>query len=121
MKDYKVVVAGGRDFKDFEKLTEVLDSVLRVRVETHNIVIVSGAARGADSLGEKYAIMRGYKVDTYKANWDALGKSAGYVRNKAMSDNSNASVIFWDGVSKGSKHMIDITVRSGKPFKVVHY
>jgi len=121
MDNFRVVVAGGRHFSDFTKLTLALDSALAAKKLTHNIVIVSGKARGADSLGEKYAKLRGYDVHEYPADWDKFGKSAGYKRNKQMASNSDASVVFWDGKSVGTKHMINLTKQVGNPIKVCYY
>ena len=122
MKDsFKVVVAGGRDFKCYKTLSSYLDKVLSNKVKTHNIVVVCGKARGADTLGEKYARERGYEVDYYVPNWDEYGKSAGYKRNEVMANNSHATVAFWDGKSRGTKHMINLTKTYGNLLKVCPY
>jgi hypothetical protein len=47
------------------------------------------------------------------ADWDTYGKSAGYRRNADMAKYSDAVVCFWDGVSKGTKHMIDLARQYG--------
>lgn len=101
---FRVIVAGSRDFTDYDLLKSKLDFLLKNR---NNIIIVSGTAKGADKLGEQYAKERGYKIAEYPADW-SLGKKAGYLRNKQMAENADAAVIFWDGESPGSKHMIDL-------------
>lgn len=116
---WRVIVAGGREFNDYLLLASTLDKLLRGKLMTHDIVIVSGKARGADSLGEKYAKACGFEVAEYPADWDKYGKSAGYKRNQKMGENSDCTVAFWDGQSVGTKHMIDITEKSGKPLRVV--
>lgn len=73
-----------------------------------DIEIVSGTANGADKLGEKYAEEHGYTVKQFPADWDKHGKSAGYKRNTEMGDYCDMAVVFYDGQSKGSQHMIDI-------------
>jgi hypothetical protein len=121
MREFRVVVAGGREFKDYSLLKRKLNHVLSSKVDTHTIVIVCGKARGADRLGEQYAKEMGYKVQYHEADWDGLGKSAGYRRNEEMAKHSEATVAFWDGVSSGTKHMIDLTEQYGNLLVVCEY
>jgi hypothetical protein len=121
MELFKIVVAGGRGFNDYELLKGRLDSLIKTKSKTHEIVVVSGTAKGADLLGERYAADRELSVMKFPAQWDLYGKSAGYKRNAHMASVSDAVVVFWDGKSKGSKHMIDIAKRVGLPLRVVKY
>ena len=122
----KVIIAGGREFKDYNLLKTKVDYYLSNAVKKgYKIIIVSGTARGADKLGEKYAKERGYEIAYFPANWK-LGKRAGYLRNEEMSTyakdgNNGALICFWDGMSKGSKHMIDIAKKNGLHVRVVNY
>lgn len=120
MIDFEVIIAGSRDFGDYELLKEKCDYYLS-NLDKCNIVIVSGAARGADKLGEKYAKERGYRIDSHPADWNTYGKAAGYIRNKEMVDIASAAICFWDGESKGTKHTIDLCREKGIPVKVVKY
>lgn len=101
----KVIIAGGRDFTDYEKLSTFCDKVL---ANTSEVEIVSGVARGADILGEIYAEERGYPVKQFPADWNTHGKSAGHKRNAQMADYADALVAFWDGSSKGTLSMINL-------------
>ena len=114
----KVIIAGGRDFNDYELLKSKCDYYLQNQDE---ITIISGHARGADSLGEQYANEKGYNVEIYPADWDKYGKSAGYKRNAEMADVASAAICFWDGKSKGTKHMINLAKNKGIPVKIVRY
>lgn len=116
---YGVIIAGSRDFSDYEKLCEVCDFMLSKKKETHTIIIISGGARGADTLGEKYAEERGFGLQRYLANWEKDGKAAGYIRNVEMANVADACICFWDGKSKGTKHMIDTAKTKGLKIKVV--
>jgi glycerophosphoryl diester phosphodiesterase len=69
--------------------------------------VVSGTASGVDILGERWARLRQIPVKRFPANW-SLGKRAGYLRNVEMACYAEAVIVVWDGVSRGSKHMIDI-------------
>jgi hypothetical protein len=82
---------------------------------------VSGNARGADSLGEKYAKDEGFDLEIYPAQWKKLGKQAGFRRNEQMAEVADALIAFWDGESHGTKHMIDIMTNKGLPTKVINY
>jgi predicted Rossmann-fold nucleotide-binding protein len=114
---FRVIIAGSRDFSDLALLTEKCDKVLSVVKDT-GIVIISGCARGADTLGAKYAESKGYPVMEYPANWKEDGKSAGYKRNVLMSKNADALIAFPKGASKGTKHMIDIAQSAGMPVRI---
>ncbi len=119
---FKVVVAGGRDFGNYMLLKESLDVLLARKVANGTkVIIISGMARGADSLGEKYAKEKGYEVSYFPAKWNTYGRSAGYKRNIEMAQNADAVVAFWDGQSRGTKHMIDTASAYELPVRVIHY
>jgi len=86
-----------------------------------NTDFISGAAKGADWLGEQWALSRGYKVMLFTANWTDHGKAAGYIRNKQMADEATALVAFWDGRSKGTAHMISAMSGRGYPIHTERY
>jgi len=118
---FKVIVAGGRKFNNYNLLKDKLDHYLSQKKENEEIVIISGTANGADKLGERYANEKGYQIIRFPANWDEFGKSAGYIRNTKMANIANACVVFWDGISPGSKHMIDIAKNKNLLLRVVNY
>ncbi len=111
----KVIIAGSRDFNDYKKLCEYCDLMLS---NTENVEIVSGTARGADMLGMKYALDRMLVLKEFPADWDTFGKSAGYRRNKQMAEYADALIAFWDGKSKGTKHMIDLAKEHGLKIRI---
>lgn len=114
----KVIIAGGRSFSDYNLLREVCDHMLQNQIE---VEIVSGKARGADALGEKYAKEKGYTIKEFPADWEKYKKAAGYIRNKEMAKYADAAIVFWDGNSKGSKHMIELSQEYNLKIKVVNY
>lgn len=122
MSKFKIIVAGGRSFNNYDLLEQKLDYYLSNKInEGYDIVIISGTAKGADSLGEKYAINKGYEIERFPANWDKYGKSAGYRRNVDMANVADACIVFWDGTSPGSKHMIDIANTKRLALRIVNY
>lgn len=102
---FRVIIAGGRDFNNYQGLASCLDYLLKNIND--EIQIVCGKARGADKLGEQYARERRYKVIYFPADWDLYGKSAGFKRNVQMAEYADALVAFWDGKSPGTRHMIE--------------
>ena len=118
---FKVIVAGGRDFSDYDLLKSKLDNLL---VDRDPVEIVSGTAIGADKLGEFYAKRTQLAVALFPADWQPNGvfdKSAGYKRNAKMAEYADALVAFWDGKSRGTMHMIDLANKSGIQVRVVNY
>ena len=117
---YKVIIAGCRDFADYELLKEKCDFYLQNK-KPENIVIVSGHARGADALGERYAQERGLQLETCPADRKAHDRAAGPIRNAQMADVADALIAFWDGKSRGTKNMIDTATKRGLQVAVVRY
>lgn len=115
---FRVIVAGSRSFEDKKLCFKVLDKLFMNRKPDS---IVCGCARGADALGEQYSDERGIRTDLFPACWEVYGKSAGYRRNVEMAQNAEALVAFWDGSSKGTKHMIDIASERGLQVVVFNY
>ena len=115
----KLVIAGSRGFTDYQLLREMTDYLLTETLE--DIEIVSGGARGADVLGEKYAKERGYTIKSFPANWDLHGKAAGYIRNEEMAQYGNYVLLFWDGESKGTQHMAKLAEKHGCKVYLVNY
>lgn len=113
---FKVIVAGSRGFYDYQLLKRKMDNFLKNK-EPNTIEIVSGTANGADKLGERYAEERGYAIARFPANWDKYGNR----RNAEMDWYADACVVFWDGKSMGSKHMIDLAKKANIPLRVVVY
>lgn len=142
----RIVIAGSRSFNNFELLEKNLIMVLfdlnkkypqlnvltidkqkhSYRINRENIEIISGKAKGADTLGEKFAEKYNLALKEFPAKWDDLSATpckivnnmhgkynalAGHNRNREMaeyasSDNSfGVLTLFWDGQSKGSKNM----------------
>ena len=101
---FRVIIAGSRTFTDYDLLKRYAD--FKLKNITDDIQILSGHARGADALGERYALERGYSLLLFPADWGQYGRKAGYVRNEEMACNADALIAFWDGVSRGTRHMI---------------
>ena len=106
----KVIVAGSRTIEDMETVEKAIAAAGYDVVE-----IVSGMARGVDTIAVQWAQECKIPVAKFPADWDKFGKSAGYRRNVQMADYADALVAVWDGVSRGTGHMIDIMRLQNKP------
>ena len=118
MQDYRVIIAGSRSFNNYALLREHCLSFLQEKMKTHRVIIVSGHARGADSLGERFANELGLPFELHPAKWRLLGKAAGMVRNAEMAKCSDALIAFWDGESRGTRHMINFARKRGLDISV---
>ena len=111
-----IIVAGSRTFTNCKLLEETLNKYI-----TSNDIIISGVAKGADTLGIIYSHKHNIKVKYFPANWNLYGKSAGYKRNVKMANNANMLIAFWDSTSKGTKHMIDIMHKQNKKVIIIKF
>lgn len=116
----KVIIAGGRDFTEINGFIRKCDSILS-QLPREKVTIVSGMAKGADTLAVAYAKARGYRLKKFPANWEKYGKKAGWVRNTKMADYADALIAFWDGQSSGTKMMIDIAQEKELKIRVIKY
>lgn len=120
MEEFKLIIAGSRNFNDYEKMERIVNNLLSRIKHTKDITIISGTAGGADKLGERYAVRNGYNLMLLPADWIKFGKRAGYLRNCEMADIADGCVVFHVGNSPGSAHMIDIARKKKIPLRVVN-
>lgn len=107
----KLIIAGGRDFNNPEIFINAMEELIKkLDINLDNLEIVSGTAVGADKMGEEWALINSIPIKYFPAKWVTYGKSAGYRRNAQMADYADVLLAFWDGKSKGTKHMIDLSV-----------
>jgi len=105
MDQFRVIIAGTRTFQDYDLLCRKCDFFFANKRPT---AIVCGEARGADSLGKKYAKEHNLQVDSFPADWNKYGKRAGYIRNREMAEHA-----------RGTQHMINLAKEYGLPYRVV--
>lgn len=138
-----LIIAGSRAFSDYAFLEKKLDHLLS-RTELSTVTVFSGCCRGADRLGERYAKTRGIAIRRFPAEWEdinvegavvkyripndlqtAYNAKAGNDRNLLMAQEAvkadAALVLFWDGVSSGSKNMLDLANQMKIRVRVVNF
>lgn len=119
----KVIVAGGRDFENYASMSEKLNDLFIHSPEFIGcaIKIISGMAKGADTLAIRYADEHRLTKILFPANWKSHPRIAGFLRNEDMLSIASHLIAFWDGKSSGTKHMIDIAKEKGIPVWVFNY
>lgn len=125
MEDIRIIIAGGRDFSNYSLLKQSVDTIVK-NFHNENLTIISGTARGADTLGEQYAEEQNLSIRRFPADWDTYGKNAGSIRNAQMATYASEGakgilIAFWDGKSKGTKNMINEASNKGLIIKIVEY
>lgn len=109
----KIVIAGGRNFADWEYFMGYM-TTLPKWIGEDDFEVVSGGATGVDKMGEEFAHLFGLKLKVFPADWEAHGRAAGPIRNEQMAQYADGVIAFWDGKSKGTANMIATARRLGK-------
>ena len=115
---FKLIVAGGRDFKDYGLLRKSIDDYIVSR-ELLDMTIISGGAIGADQLGEKYAESHGCDLELFIPDW-TVGKQGGAIRNAEMAKHADGLIAFYNG-SNGTANMIQTARRKKLDVEVIRY
>jgi hypothetical protein len=91
-----------------------IEKLIRIeKIEKEDLTIVSGGARGVDSLAEAWADREGVKKLIFPADWKGKGKGAGYIRNVDIIENSDLVLAIWNGESRGTLHSLTLAKRKG--------
>lgn len=100
----KIAIIGSRSIKSIDLNEYVSD----------NDEIVSGGARGIDTLAAEFARQRGIKLTEFLPEYEKYGKAAPIIRNKQIVDYADKVIAFWDGKSKGTKHTVEYAEKINK-------
>ncbi|MBO7231379.1 MAG: DUF2493 domain-containing protein [Bacteroidaceae bacterium] len=113
----RVIVAGSRSFYNYRLMERELDKLFNENEEFagREIKIISGRALGADTLATDYADNHKLTKILFPANWKRYPHIAGFLRNEDMLSVATHLVAFWDGMSNGTRHMIEIAKEKGIP------
>lgn len=102
----KLAIIGSRSFNDYDFLKQTVSEFLK-----HNFLtcthIVSGGAKGADTLAHQFALEHELEMIVFKPNWKLYGKRGGVIRNTDIVENADIIIAFWDGISTGTKNALD--------------
>lgn len=112
----RICVCGGREYDDYDRVCRALDTA--VMAFGDDITIITGDARGADSLGNRWATDRGKQLIKVPADWNKHKNSAGPIRNRAMLKLGFDLLVAFPGGS-GTNDMISITKKAGIPVRII--
>lgn len=104
----RTIIAGSRTITD----PAVVEEAVRASGFKPSVVL-SGAARGVDTLGFDWGWANGVPVESYPADWKKHGRAAGPIRNQQMAERADALIAVWDGESRGTKDMIRRALSGG--------
>ena len=126
--DMKLIIAGSRDFDDYD---ELVDAISKLPFKSEITEVVSGKASGVDRLGERWAKENDIPVKSFPAKWndikdkpeheikDKQGRKywvvAGHARNKEMAEYGDVLLAIWKNRSSGTRNMIENMNLVGKP------
>ena len=94
----KVAIVGSRNLAVYDFGTYLPENTTE---------IVSGGARGIDSCARKYAQTSGIKLTEFLPEYERYGRYAPLNQNLQMIDYADQVIAFWDGLSRGTKYVID--------------
>ena len=114
-----IAIVGGRDFSDYTLLKESLLAYIDTHETPENIV--SGGAKGADTLAAQFATEMGIPLLVFKPDYQKYGRGATLVRNTQIIENADVVFAFWDGQSKGTKDSITKAKKLQKELHIISY
>lgn len=118
MPQYHVLISGSLSFDDYDLLCATLDRLLTSK---ENVVIVSGGAKGAEQLGERYAQEHGLSLKQILADWEKHGRGAKVIRAAQLIEAADCAVFLWDGKSKAVAELIEKAEAKGIPVELVRF
>lgn len=112
----RVLVCGGREYKDKERVYLELDTL-----DSHfgPLLIISGVARGADSFGIDWGEERGYEVLKFPADWHTYGRAAGHIRNQQMLQTALPDLVLAFPGGTGTADMVRRALKAGVEVKKI--
>lgn len=118
----KILICGGRDFTDELLFWGVMDNLSEEFDFDNNqpITIISGCAKGADTMAINYAITCGWELEKYPADWNKHGKAAGPIRNQQMLDEGKPDLVVVFPGGKGTFDMKERASRQGYKVRIIN-
>ena len=105
----KIAIIGSRNPGN---INFALELEKRINIQDDD-AIISGGAKGIDSLAAQYARQYGIELIEFHPNYAKNGRGATFIRNREIVDNADMVVAFWNGTSKGTKYTIDYANKKG--------
>ncbi len=118
----RLAIVGSRDFYEYPILLNYLNTYFFNGYSQMFVfdTIVSGGAKGADSLAGRFAEDYEIEIQIFKPEWDKYGKGAGFLRNQTIVNNCDVVLAFWDGKSRGTADTIAKAKTAKKPTFIIY-
>ena len=116
--DVKMAIVGSRNTGTVDFSLVMYE--LRQRMKNPIIEVISGGAKGYDTMAAAWAILRGIAVTELRPDYQKHGRAATFIRNRAIVDSADIVVAFWDGKSRGTKYTIDYAEKKKKDIIIVN-
>ena len=113
-REYRILVCGGRDYNNRERVFEILDGAVST-LHPAKVIIIHGGARGADRLSGEWAKERNVETIVFYADWNTHKKAAGPIRNQKMLTEGKPDAIVAFKGGNGTAHMIRIGRKASVP------
>lgn len=111
----RLAVIGSREFSDARLMADELEQHRETTTQ-----LVSGGARGADKMSERWARKHGIETSIYYPNHKQY-RHPYHHRNRLIAENCDLLVAFWNGRSSGTRYTIDYARKIGKPVRIVKF
>ena len=111
----RIAIIGSRNYPLPE---QVRNFVKELSQHNDELTIVSGGARGVDSIAVEAAEAAGAKTKVWPADWEKHGRKAGILRNYDIVNDAQRVVAFWDLQSRGTMHSMRIAKERGKLWRI---
>lgn len=109
----RIIIAGSRTITDYDTVEKIINAIVEKNKLPIDVIVSGNCKYGVDKLGELYAEKHNIKLIKFPADWGFYKNRAGYIRNILMAENADGLIAVWDGVSKGTAHMIRIATTKG--------
>lgn len=102
----KIAIVGSRDWKYLDFSCDIICEILNRHINEEDFYVISGGARGIDTQAETIAKKKGIQIIIFKPG------------NELIINEADIVIAFWEGKSKGTKHLIDLAIKAGKPLNI---
>lgn len=117
----RLAIVGSRGFTNYNLMLDIIRYHFMGTTRIPSLTIISGGARGADTLADEACNYFGLDIQIFYPNWEEEGKSAGLNRNTQIVNACDMVLAFWDGKSRGTADTIEKAKRAKKPTFIVYY